>query len=621
MIRIFFEDTGDSKVLNITNCHDIRQFHTEVYRKFKSNLPASQQQRKQISDNPHERPWYFSLTDPGNHEGTKLPIMNDMQLQQFIETMESTVDTERPLPNLYLIPVDKGGDSSLPELTSGDGDGDGDGNDDREDRSAFSKNKLGGSGGKLNGGSGHSLSKLEKIFGERLPTNGGSLSNSSSPLGSSSSLRQVKTSPTKSGATANSASAINAASSSSAAAAAAASNTGTKWSPQNMLMKWFGSRPSTEQITNNLDKFFPRANQVGVLSNNVTPPRAVIADLSLQRGRNQSLDRVGGLNNSQHPHIIQPSSASNSAVLWGSESDELNKGFRREISGSSLADAENPFNQSSNSIKATLTRQGQVSGRSPSPLSSAHQQQPQQPPISQQSSLPESSSKPPDSISSLAHRKFKWIRGSLIGTGSFGNVYLGWNTSNDQLMAVKQVALPKEMSASGGGSSDDQLAPVSSPYQLKMRQRRQLMIEALQREINLLKEIDHPNIVRYFGSENTEDALNIFLEYIPGGSLASIVAHDGAIDEPQARNFTRQIVDGLKYLHDRNIIHRDIKGGNILVNKGIAKIGDFGISKKIVPPNEDARGSVISIYRGADAAQQRTSNLQGSVYWYVPFAA
>lgn len=147
------------------------------------------------------------------------------------------------------------------------------------------------------------------------------------------------------------------------------------------------------------------------------------------------------------------------------------------------------------------------------------------------------------------------------------------------LMAVKQVEL-----SAGSAKNED---------------RKRSMLSALEREIELLKELQHENIVHYLGENSPlmetiwtltpyQDSsvdtnhLNIFLEYVPGGSVAALLNNYGAFEEALVRNFVRQILTGLNYLHMRGIVHRDIKGANILVdNKGGIKISDFGISKKV----------------------------------------
>lgn len=179
----------------------------------------------------------------------------------------------------------------------------------------------------------------------------------------------------------------------------------------------------------------------------------------------------------------------------------------------------------------------------------------------------------------------KWIKGALIGAGSFGSVFLGMNPIMGSLMAVKQVELPT------GNSHNEE--------------RKKSMLEALEREIELLKVLQHESallflqrlslfaleltqafspsdIVQYLDSSTDDKHLNIFLEYVPGGSVAALLQNYGAFEEALVGKFVRQILTGLDYLHEREIIHRDIKGANILVdNKGNIKISDFGISKKV----------------------------------------
>ncbi|KAI1467023.1 kinase-like domain-containing protein [Daldinia caldariorum] len=185
----------------------------------------------------------------------------------------------------------------------------------------------------------------------------------------------------------------------------------------------------------------------------------------------------------------------------------------------------------------------------------------------------------------------KWMKGALIGQGSFGSVYLALHAVTGELLAVKQVETPSP----GANSQTDA--------------RKKSMIEALKREISLLRDLRHANIVQYLGCSSSAEHLNIFLEYVPGGSVQTMLNSYGALPEPLVRSFVRQILNGLSYLHNRDIIHRDIKGANILVdNKGTIKISDFGISKKLEASN---------ILSGANNNKHRPS-LQGSVFWMAP---
>jgi hypothetical protein len=148
----------------------------------------------------------------------------------------------------------------------------------------------------------------------------------------------------------------------------------------------------------------------------------------------------------------------------------------------------------------------------------------------------------------------KWQKGNMLGAGAFGKVYLGMNMETGELMAVKEVDV-------GGKCSEEQ-------------------IKSLEREIELLSTLSHPNIVRYLGSQKTDKLFYIFLDYIPGGSVESILG-EFTLKEGVIARYTAQILEGLAYLHDNGIIHRDIKCGNILLHEsGKAYLSDFGTAKR-----------------------------------------
>ncbi|XP_006454689.1 hypothetical protein AGABI2DRAFT_62685 [Agaricus bisporus var. bisporus H97] len=177
---------------------------------------------------------------------------------------------------------------------------------------------------------------------------------------------------------------------------------------------------------------------------------------------------------------------------------------------------------------------------------------------------------------------FKWVRGELLGKGTYGKVYLAMNATTGEMIAVKQVELPQT-------ASD------------KYDSRQHTVVRALKMESETLKHLDHPNIVQYLGFEETTDNLSIFLEYVPGGSVGSCLHKHGRFNQDVTKSFTSQILSGLEYLHDRNILHRDLKADNILVEmSGVCKISDFGISKR----TDDEAGAFTA--------------MQGTVFWMAP---
>merc|ERR1712060_772936 len=117
----------------------------------------------------------------------------------------------------------------------------------------------------------------------------------------------------------------------------------------------------------------------------------------------------------------------------------------------------------------------------------------------------------------------------------------------------------------------------------------------LENEIGICKELEHPHIVLYLGHDYINSRLYIYLEYMPGGSLAQVLSQFGALDESLIATYARELLEGLEYLHTREprVLHRDIKGANILVGLDCrVKLSDFGCSKR-------SAGTAIQTLRGS----------------------
>jgi len=125
-----------------------------------------------------------------------------------------------------------------------------------------------------------------------------------------------------------------------------------------------------------------------------------------------------------------------------------------------------------------------------------------------------------------------------IGKGEFGKVKLAYDPQKEIEVAIKFIKRSNITSAQ---------------KQAK-----------LEREINILQNLDHPNIVRLFDVIETEKYIGIVMAYANGGELFEYISENQYLSEEESAKFFIQLLDGVQYLHSRHIVHRDLKLENLL---------------------------------------------------------
>jgi protein-serine/threonine kinase len=155
-----------------------------------------------------------------------------------------------------------------------------------------------------------------------------------------------------------------------------------------------------------------------------------------------------------------------------------------------------------------------------------------------------------------------YVLGQTLGEGEFGKVKLGWKKDGSSQVAIKLIR--RESVA-------------SNPTRLPK----------IYREISILRDLAHPNIVRLHEMVETERHIGIILEYASGGELFDYILNHRYLKDPAARRLFAQLVSGVGYLHKKGIVHRDLKLENLLLdqNRNII-ITDFGFANTFDPKDE-----------------------------------
>ncbi|KAI9806521.1 MAG: hypothetical protein M1833_003708 [Piccolia ochrophora] len=156
----------------------------------------------------------------------------------------------------------------------------------------------------------------------------------------------------------------------------------------------------------------------------------------------------------------------------------------------------------------------------------------------------------------------EYILGQTLGEGEFGKVKMGWKKDGGVQVAIKLIRRESL------GSNPSRLPKIY-------------------REISILRELSHPNIVRLHEMVETDRHIGIILEYASGGELFDYILNQRYLKDHAARRLFAQLVSGVGYLHKKGIVHRDLKLENLLLdrNRNII-ITDFGFANTFDPVDE-----------------------------------
>ncbi|KAG7290829.1 negative regulator of the PHO system [Staphylotrichum longicolle] len=180
-----------------------------------------------------------------------------------------------------------------------------------------------------------------------------------------------------------------------------------------------------------------------------------------------------------------------------------------------------------------------------------------------------------------------------LGEGTYATVFKGRNRQTGELVALKEIHLDSEE-----GTPSTAI-----------------------REISLMKELKHENIVALHDVIHTENKLMLVFEYMDGDlkKYMDTQGERGALKPPVIKSFMYQLLKGIDFCHKNRVLHRDLKPQNLLINsKGQLKLGDFGLARAFgIPVNTFSNEVVTLWYRAPDVLLgSRTCFLAGPVSWH-----
>jgi len=176
-----------------------------------------------------------------------------------------------------------------------------------------------------------------------------------------------------------------------------------------------------------------------------------------------------------------------------------------------------------------------------------------------------------------------WTKSTVLGTGAYSTCYQARDVETGTLMAAKQISFCR--------NSDEEQDKVE---------------QLIREEVLLISKLQHPHVVRMYGAIQEGSHINLFVEWMPGGSISSLLDKHGVFTESVSLRYLHQILLGLDYLHSNGILHRDLKGANLLVDTSghHLRIADFGAAARMM-----SKSTVPGEFQG---------QLQGTIAFMAP---
>lgn len=213
------------------------------------------------------------------------------------------------------------------------------------------------------------------------------------------------------------------------------------------------------------------------------------------------------------------------------------------------------------------------------------------------------------------HLKNTYLQGgryrldSLVGSGGFGNTYLGYQVALGRKVAIKEFFM-KEF-CERDDSSSQVLVPTEGTRLIVDRYKQKFLKEA-----RMIASLRNEHVIQIHDIFEENGTAYYVMDYIEGGSLKDYVENKGHLSDTKACSYILQIADALKYLHSLNILHLDIKPSNILIdNNECLVLIDFGISKRYDSDGNQTSTTPAGISKGYAPIEQYQ---QGSISGFTP---